>query len=101
MSLRAPYWPIFLIICFYAIVHRRTIVQNKIISIICSFFVQLILIDNLLNVWLSAPNPNNYKSPNIHPRRIKKKGHSTPKWTDYDASEPDFEFSSNYIYFFK
>ena len=35
------------IIRFYAIVHRRTIVQNKIINIICScsFSVRLILID--------------------------------------------------------
>ena len=35
---------IFFIICFYAIMHRTTIVQNKIISIICSclFFVRLI-----------------------------------------------------------
>ena len=28
----------FFIICFYAIMHRTTIVQNKIISIICSCF---------------------------------------------------------------
>ena len=37
---------IFFIISFYAIMHRTTIVQNKIISSICSclFFVQLIFI---------------------------------------------------------
>ena len=36
-ELKAPYRPIFFfIIHFYAIVHRRTIIQNKIISIICS-----------------------------------------------------------------
>ena len=46
--LRVPYQQkiILLIICFYAIMHRTTIVQNKIISIICScfFFVRLIFI---------------------------------------------------------
>ena len=46
-SLRRPYqWKIyFFIICFYAIMHRTTIVQNKIISIIysCLFYVQLFI----------------------------------------------------------
>ena len=45
-SLRGPHrWKIlFFIICFYAIMHR-TIVQNKIITIIsCLFFVQLVFI---------------------------------------------------------
>ena len=39
-TLRVPYWQkiYFFIICFYAIMHRTTIEQNKIISIICSFF---------------------------------------------------------------
>ena len=49
VSIKGTVWAenIFFIICFYAIVHRRTIVQNKIISIICScyFSVRLILID--------------------------------------------------------
>ena len=25
-------------------------------------------------------------------------GHSTPKWTDYDVCEPDFEFLFKYIF---
>ena len=32
-----PVENIFIIICFYAFMHRTTIVQNKIINIICSF----------------------------------------------------------------
>ena len=46
-------------------------------------------------MWLSIPNPNDYESPNLNPRRIKK-GHSTPKWTDYDGAEPNFKFLSKY-----
>ena len=29
-----------------------------------------------------------------------KKGHSTPKWMDYDVAEPDFEFFYNFFFFF-
>ena len=42
VPLRVPYQQnFFFIICFYVIMHRTTIVQNKIISIICSFFFYL------------------------------------------------------------
>ena len=39
-------WKIFFLLRFYAIMHRTTIVQDKIITIICSFifFVRLIFI---------------------------------------------------------
>ena len=50
-------------------------------------------------MWLGTPNPNDYESPNFNARRILKKGHSTPKWTDYDVAEPDFEFLPKYIFF--
>ena len=56
--------------------HRRTIVQNKILSIICScsFFCSTnINLPNLVNVWLGTPNPNGFESPNFYPRRILKK----------------------------
>ena len=89
----------FFVIWFYAIVHR-SIVQNKILSIICScsFFVSInINWPNRVNMWLA--NPNGFESLNFHSRRIFKKGHSTPKWMDCDIGEPDFQFLSKYIFF--
>ena len=32
------------------------------------------------------------------PEELKKKGHSTPKWTDYDGVESDFEFLFRYCF---
>ena len=46
---------------------------------------------------MTEPNHNDYESPNFHPKSIFKKGYSTPKWTDYDVAEPDFEFLSKYL----
>ena len=58
---RSYQWKIiFFIIHFYAIMHR-TIVQNKIISIICScpFFCPAnIYRPGLRNLWLGRPNPH-------------------------------------------
>ena len=48
-------------------------------------------------MWLETPNPMDYEYPNFHPRRIKK-GHSTPKWMNYNGAEPDFEFLSKYFF---
>ena len=64
----------FFIISFYAIMHR-TIVQNKIISIICSclsFTPANIYRPHLGKVQLGRPNPNLSQSLNIYLRRKKK-----------------------------
>ena len=73
--LRGPYRPkiIFFIICFYAIMHRTTIAQNKIMSIICSclFFCPAnIHRPSLGKVQLGRPNPNLAQS--LYLRRKKK-----------------------------
>ena len=84
---------VFFIWHFYAIMHRRTIVQNWIINIICScIFCQAnINLPNLVNVCLGSPNPNAIYWQNFHPRRIKK-CHSTPNCMDYDIMLRYFQF---------
>ena len=57
----------------------------KIISCICFFCLININWPNLVNVCLGTPYPKPYSSPNFHPRIIKK-GHSNPKWMDYDVT---------------
>ena len=67
-----PVENIFFIICFYAIVYRTTIVQNKIITIICSclfFCLANIYRPSLGKVWLGRPNPNLFESLNFYLRR--------------------------------
>ena len=48
-----------IVLCFYAIIHRTTIVQNKMISIICSclFFCPANIYEpSLMKVQLGRPN---------------------------------------------
>ena len=71
---RGPYRQkiIFIIIRFYAITHRTTIVQNKIISIICSCLLLSpanIYRPSLGKVQLGRNCPNLYQSLNICLRR--------------------------------
>ena len=81
----------FFIICFYAIMHR-TIVQNKIILIICSalFFLQLIFIGLVQGRWgQGRPNPKYQRSIFISEEE---KDHSTQNCQHYNSTEPDFQF---------
>ena len=67
---------IFFIIRFYAIVHTTTIVQNKIISIICSWPFLCpanIYRPSLGQVWLGRPNPKPIAGLNFYLRRRKKR----------------------------
>ena len=67
---------IFFIICFYAIMHRTTIVQDKIISSICScvFFCPAnIYRPSLGKVWLGRPNPKLIPLLNFYLGRRRKK----------------------------
>ena len=68
-----PVENIFFIIHFYAIMHR-IIVQNKIMTIICSclFLVRLIFIATLGKVRLGRPNPKQFQTLNFYLRRKKK-----------------------------
>ena len=89
---------ILFIIRFYAIMHRTTIVQNKIISIICSFFFFCpanIYGASLRKVRLGRPNPNLSQSLNIYLRRKKK--HSTQNCMHYNVSPSDFQFSFSFF----
>ena len=76
MPFRVLYWQkIFFLLGFYAIMHRTTIVKNKIISIICSclfFCLANIYRPSLGKVWLGRPNPNISQSLNIYLKREKK-----------------------------
>ena len=63
---------IFFIIRFYAIMHRTTIVQNKIISTICSwlfFYLVNIYRPSLGKVRLGRPNPKLIQPLNFYLRR--------------------------------
>ena len=75
--LRGPYWQkMFFYYCFYAIMHRTTIVQNKIISIICSchfFCMANIYRPSLRKVRLGIPDPQPLQPLNFYLRRRKKK----------------------------
>ena len=65
----------FIIIRFYAIVHRRTIVQNKILRIICScpfFCPGNIYRSSLGKVRLGRPNPKLPQPLNFYLRRKEK-----------------------------
>ena len=73
---------IFFIIRFHAIMHRTTVVQNKIIRIICSciFFVLLICIGlvepsislPIRKVWSGRPNPKPLQPLNFYHRSKRK-----------------------------
>ena len=82
--------------------HTRTIVQNKILSIICScsFFCPTnINWPNLVNVWLVTPNPNDYESPNFHTRNFFKQAILLQNgWTTMQQS---LILNFIQIYFFK
>ena len=65
----------FFIICFYAIMHRTTIVPNKSISIICScLFIcpANIYRPSLEKVWIGRPNSTPLQRLNFYLRRKKK-----------------------------
>ena len=66
---------IFFIICFYAIIHRTTIVQNKILRIIfsCLFFgIANIYWPSLGKVQLGRPNPKLLQTLNFYLERKRK-----------------------------
>ena len=72
--------------------HRTTIVQNKIINIICScLFLCPINIyrPSLGKVWLGRPNPKQLQMLNFYLRKIK---HSTENCMHYNVTYPDFQF---------
>ena len=81
-SFRLPYLRLlylqkiyFFIICFYAIMHRSTIVQNKIISIVCYFIFFCpanIYRPCLGKVRLGRPNPKLIQLLNFYLGRKKK-----------------------------
>ena len=85
---------IFFIIYFYAIMHRTTIVQNKIISSICScllFCLDNIYRPSLGKLQLGRPNPKPIPLLNFYLRR-RKKDHSIQNCMHYNGAEPDFQF---------
>ena len=75
----------FFIIHFYAIMHRTTIVQNKIINSICpcNFFLWLIFI-GLVRLGRQIQPLNFYLR--------RKKKHSTQNCMHYNGTAPDFQF---------
>ena len=84
---------IFFIICFYAIMHRN-IVQNKIISIICSclFCPANIYRPSLWKVRLGRPTQNRF-SHLIFISEEKEKTHSTQNCMHNNRLKIDFQFS--------
>ena len=85
---------IFFITRFYEIMHRTTIVHNKILSIICSclFFCPAnIYRPSLGKVRLGRPNKNRF-SRSIFISEEKEKTHSTQNCMHYNAAEPNFQF---------
>ena len=88
----------FFIMCFYAIMHRTTIVQNKILSILCScFFCEAnIYRPGLGKVRLGRPNPKLLQPLNFYLRRKKK--HSTQNCMHNNGMMPDFQFWFSFIF---
>ena len=82
MLLRGPYWQNFIvfIICFYAIMHKRTIYKIKLsaLFVLAFFFCPAnIYIPSLGKVRLGRTNPNQSQSLNIYPRmEIKRRFYS-------------------------
>ena len=100
LTLRVPYWlKIFFIVRFYAIMHRTTIVQNKIISSIssCFFCLANIYRPSLGKVQLGRPTQNCF-SCSIFISEEEKKDHSTQNCMHYNATEPDFQFCFSFIF---
>ena len=88
---------IYLIIYFYAMMHR-TIVQNKIISIICSwfFFCPANIYSSLEKVWLGRTYPKLIQPLNFYLRRKIK----IPLYSESYAQHsmmPDFQFCFSFI----
>ena len=83
---------------FYAIMHWTTIVQNKLISIICSclFFPVNIYSPSLGKVWLGRLNQTPLQGLNFYLRRKKK--HSAPNCMHYNASLHNFQFWFSFIF---
>ena len=84
---------IFFIKHFYAIMHRTTIVQNKILSIIWSCFFNCppnIYRPSLGKVWLGRPNQKLIQPLNFYLRRDKK-DHSNQNCMHYNGMKPDFD----------
>ena len=99
ITLRLPYQWIFFIIRFYAIMHRTTIVQNKIISSICSclFFCQAnIYRPSLGKVRLGRPNPHPTTTAQFLSQK-EKKDHSTQNCMHYNTAHPNFQFFFSFI----
>ena len=79
---------------------RTTIVQNKILTIICSiFFFCLVNIyrPSLGKVWLGRPNPKPLQPINFYPRR-KKKYNSTQNCMHNKSMMPNFQFWFSFIF---
>ena len=88
MFLRGPYRQ--KIICFCAIMHRTTIVQNKIISTNCSwpfFCLANIYRPSLGKVQLGRPNQKPQPAFNFYLRRKKQ-----PFYLELNTQLPDFQF---------
>ena len=80
------------LLCFYVIMHRTTIVQNKILRIICScllFCPANIYKPSLGKVQLGRPNPKLLQPLNFISEEKEKK-HSTQNCMHYNVSKPDF-----------
>ena len=93
---------IFFIIHFYAIKHRTTIVQNKIISTICFryfFSPANIYRPSLGKVPLGRPNPKPIQPLNFYLRRKRKKKF-TQNCMHYNRLKPDFHFHLLSFFFF-
>ena len=90
---------IFFIIYFYAIVHR-TIVQNKILSIICSchFFCLANIYRPSLEKVGSVGLTQNQFSGSIFISEEKEKKHSTQNCMHYNVLMTDFQFSFSFIF---
>ena len=75
---------------------HRTIVHNKIISMICSclfFCLPNIYRPSLGKVWLGRPNPNQQNSLNFYLRKKKNTILLRIVWTTiYNESPPNFQF---------
>ena len=79
--------------------HITTIVQNEIISIICSclfFYLANIYRPSLGKVQFGWPNPN--QSPLLNFYLKGKKKHSTQNCMNYNVMLPDFQFSFSFIF---
>ena len=93
----------FFIISFYAFMHRTTIVQNKIISIICSclFFVRLIFIGLVKGRFGQVGLTKTYLNHSMFISE-RKKIHSTLNCMQYNVLQSNFQFSiSFFFYYFK